>query len=487
MNARRLVKSSMAAKQRPLASEARGLPAGWLALVSCVAALVIALVQPSASAQPTPPAGPDAGSPDATAAEADSPAPQTSSAGSAVAHKGGLYPLAGDAEVPLALMPPGTSASPVPSDEIFPPQTITIRFNHQKHVGELQQSCKACHAAAYGSEDASDRLLPSPQQTCDSCHDVDHSNLANVQAGTEANGQCTYCHLGENAGVGGKVAPLVLPRPNLRFTHKKHLARNIQCGQCHGQIDKLELATRDHLPRMAGCFTCHNMSGAAQGDAKSECTICHTAQPDGRLVTTFSSGELLPPRWLHNAGHTADWLERHKQIAANDSAFCGSCHTSKYCTDCHDGKVRPRKVHPNDWISMHPQAAKQDNPRCVSCHQQQTYCADCHRRVGVARDVASGNRLAGRRFHPPPAEWTTAPRSAKHHAWEAERNLNACVSCHTERDCATCHATKGLSGGQGVNPHPIGFQGKCRTAFARNPRPCLVCHQSRDTFLRACQ
>jgi hypothetical protein len=490
------MKSSTERRRRPLASEARGLPAGWLALATCVAALVIALVQPSASAQPTPPAGADAG-PDAAAAEgaaeADSPAPQASGAPgagpahAAAAHKGGLYPLAGDAEVPLALMPPGTSASPIPSDEIFPPQTITIRFNHQKHVGELKQSCKACHAAAYGSEEASDRLLPSAQQTCDSCHDVDHSNLANVQAGTEANGQCTYCHLGENAGVGGKVAPLILPRPNLRFTHKKHLARNIQCGQCHGQIDKLELATRDHLPRMAGCFTCHNMSGAAQGDAKSECTVCHTAQPDGRLVTAFSSGDLLPPRWLHNAGHTADWLERHKQIAANDSAFCGSCHTSKYCTDCHDGKVRPRKVHPNDWISMHPQAAKQDNPRCVSCHQQQTYCADCHRRVGVARDVASGNRLAGRRFHPPPAEWTMAPRSAKHHAWEAERNLNACVSCHSERDCATCHATKGLSGGQGVNPHPIGFQGKCRTAFARNPRPCLVCHQSRDTFLRACQ
>jgi len=283
------------------------------------------------------------------------------------------------------------------------------------------------------------------------------------------------------------VAPLVPPHANLRFTHKKHLARNIQCGQCHGQIDQLELATRDQLPRMAGCFTCHNMSGAAQGEAKGECTSCHLTRPDGRLLQAFSTGDLVPPRWLFNAGHTPDWIERHKTVAADNSAFCGSCHSTNYCTDCHDGKVRNRKVHPNDWLSMHPQAAKQDNPRCVSCHQEQTFCADCHRRTGAARDAPSGNRPTGRRFHPPPAEWTTAPRSAKHHAWEAERNLNACVSCHTERDCATCHATKGLSGGQGVNPHPIGFEGKCKTALSRNPRPCYVCHQSNDSFLGACR
>jgi hypothetical protein len=465
-------------------------------LLTCLGAFALALAGPEASAQPPAAApGADAGSPDAAstsaaAGEGASPAPPAGSAHAtppSVAHKSGLYPMPGDAEVPLALMPPGTSSSPVPSDEIFPPQTLTIRFNHKKHVKDLQQSCKVCHGGAYSSDASTDRLMPSPQATCDSCHDVDHSNPKNVQAGTEPNGQCTYCHLGENAGVGGKVAPLVIPNPNLRFTHKKHLARNIDCAQCHGQIDKLELATRDNLPRMAGCFTCHNMSGAAQGDAKSECTTCHLTQPDGRLVTAFSGGDLVPPRWLHNAGHSADWIERHKQIAANDSAFCGSCHSSQYCTDCHDGKVRPRKVHPNDWLSMHPQAARQDNPRCVSCHQQQTFCADCHRRTGVARDTGSGNRLMGARFHPSPAEWTTAPRGPKHHAWEAERNLNACVSCHTERDCATCHATKGLSGGQGVNPHPLGFMDKCRTAFARNPRPCLVCHQSRDQQLKACQ
>jgi len=437
---------------------------GWLAFSACALALGLAAFDPIAAAEPAPPTS--------SASPAPSIAPSVHS---------------GDAEVPLALMPPGTKVSPLPSDEIFPPQAITIRFNHEKHVKDLKQTCKSCHAGAYTSESVNDRILPKPAETCDNCHDVDHSDLNHVQAGTDANGQCTFCHLGDKAGEGGKVAAMIIPTPNLRFTHKKHLDRNIQCGQCHGQVGEIELATREQLPRMAGCFSCHNMSGAAQGKAKSDCVTCHVTLPDGRIQVSFASGDLLPPRWLHNAGHTPDWLDRHKAIAANDSAFCGSCHTAKYCADCHDGRVRPRKVHPNDWLSMHPQAARQDNPRCTSCHQMQTFCADCHRRTGVARDAPSGNRVAGRRFHPPPTEWTTGPRGPNHHAWEATRNLNACVSCHTERDCTTCHATKGLSGGQGVNPHPLGFRDKCALALRRNPRPCMVCHQSSDAFLRSCQ
>ena len=83
--------------------------------------------------------------------------------------------------------------------------------------------------------------------------------------------------------------------------------------------------------------------------------------------------------------------------------------------------------------------------------------------------------------------WTTAPRSGGHHAWEAQRNLNQCVSCHSERDCTTCHATRGVGGGMGVNPHPVGFENRCGSALRKNPRPCLVCHATGDGKLEACR
>jgi hypothetical protein len=469
-----------------------------VAAAACVLAVVAALCGPDAAAQPAPaptgtataeptaaPVGPDptAEPPSPDPAPAPAPAPPDGGRG----RSGGLAPLPGGEMVPLPWMPPGTGASPLPSEEIFPPQTITIRFNHKLHVKEFKQTCKVCHAAAYGSVRSADTLLPDPRQTCDNCHDVSHADLNQVQAGTEKDGQCDFCHLGAGAGSGGSVAKLVIPQPNLRMSHKAHLDRNIGCAQCHGMIEEIELATREQLPRMAGCFTCHAKSGSAQGEAKGHCTQCHLAEPSGIMQVTFSTGDLTPPFWLHGAAHTPDWMERHKWIAGGNSELCGSCHTNDYCTDCHDGKVRPRNVHPDDWISMHASAARFDNPRCTSCHQLQTFCGDCHRRVGVARDTASNNRMSGRRFHADPQVWTTGPRGPMHHAWEAQRNLNECVSCHSERDCATCHATKGLRGGAGVSPHPVGFASSCGTPFQRNPRPCLVCHTSNDAVLATCQ
>ncbi len=387
-------------------------------------------------------------------------------------------------------LPPGSRESPTPSDEIFPAQSVPIRFSHKQHVKGIGVGCRTCHVGAATSDASSDSLLPKPS-TCDNCHASDHTDLDAVKGGvatkSEADGRCPSCHVGDDAGKDGRVARVVAPAPNLVFSHKKHAVRNIGCGQCHGRVEELDAATRDQLPRMAGCLTCHDKPGAARGDAKGECVTCHVTQPDGRLRVVFASGSLLPPPWLRGAAHDADWSERHKVVAGEDSAFCGACHTTSECADCHDGKVRPRRVHPNDWLSMHAQAARQDNPRCSGCHAEQTFCGDCHRRTGVARDSPSGNRPTGRRFHPPPSQWTTAPRTAMHHAWEAMRNLNACVSCHSERDCASCHATRGLAGGAGVSPHPPGFREKCGGPLRLNPRPCLVCHTQSDRALRMCR
>jgi hypothetical protein len=183
-------------------------------------------------------------------------------------------------------------------------------------------------------------------------------------------------------------------------------------------------------------------------------------------------------------------------VAGEDSAFCGNCHTEKDCADCHDGRVRPRKAHPNDFLSMHAVSARQDSPRCVSCHQTQNFCLPCHQRLGVSESGPIGNSVERGRFHPPPSVWTNAPRSARHHAWEAERNLNACISCHVERDCVACHATRDVGGaagglpagaGRGLNPHPLGFGSRCGRALRQNARPCLACHSPADALLGQCR
>ncbi len=413
-------------------------------------------------------------------------------------HVHGLAPLPGDAEVPLQDRPPGAVKDDGgPSPVIFPAQKLTIRFNHKKHAGELGMTCTTCHDAARKSQQSRDSLLPSPVR-CDGCHSTDHRDLNAVQGDPEdLMSQCGFCHVGYKTGDGNKVARMDIPAPNLRFNHKVHLDRNIDCAQCHGMVKNIELATRDQLPRMKGCFRCHQAPQPARGEAKGECTTCHlTKGGDQTMRTEFASGTLKPPRWLHNAGHGPDWIERHKRIAGADSQMCSSCHTEQYCTDCHDGRVRPRKVHPNDFISMHPIAARQNSPRCTSCHQQQTFCIGCHQRSGVTLSGPYANFSGRGRFHPPKSEWTDPPRSANHHAWEAQRNLNACVSCHQERDCLICHSSASVGGrgvdgmgsrGQGVNPHPSGFTSRCGRALRKNARSCLTCHDPADPQLRECR
>lgn len=430
-------------------------PAAGLA-IACALAALFALLGPTA---PT--------------ALAESPAPAASSAAAS-----SVGPALS------AARPPGSRLTPEPSLAIFPAQEIPLRFDHDKHVRDLKLSCSSCHAATT-SRSSADRLLPDPVKSCDSCHTVDHRDLGRVvaEAGAEA---CASCHEG-GADPSGQVRRVLIPKPNLHFSHAAHADRSIGCAQCHGDVASTTVATRSELPRMAGCMRCHGERGDSQGDAKSACSTCHLTRPDGVLQTSLNGQRLMPPRWLGGAEHSADWLTRHKYVAGDDSALCGSCHTESECADCHDGRVRPRDVHPGDFLSMHAQAARQDSPRCASCHQAQTFCADCHRRVGIAEDGPSARRATGQRFHPSPAIWTDSPRGPEHHAWAAQKNLSACASCHTERDCTSCHATRGVSGGRGVSPHPVGFVGSCSGPLRQNPRPCLVCHQAGDRSLELCR
>ncbi|HEY8943915.1 MAG TPA: cytochrome c3 family protein, partial [Polyangiaceae bacterium] len=336
-----------------------------------------------------------------------------------------------------------------PSRAIFPPQRLPLKFSHRKHVGVLGVACVACHDRATASTKSSDRLLPAGTR-CDGCHDTNHRDVSNVtRRGTDRLSACSSCHVGSGLdGAAPVVERVFLPAPNLKFDHALHAGKNIQCAECHGRVEEVDLATRDQLPRMKGCLSCHTGKSASEGRPvpSGACDTCHLTETNGRLKTHFASGALLPPDWMRNANHGPDWIERHKRVAAADSQFCGNCHSERECADCHDGRVRPRSVHPNDYLSLHGIEARQEPARCSSCHQQQSFCLGCHQRSGIAQSGPFANFAGRGRFHPSKWVWTDGPRSAGHHAWEAQKNLNTCTSCHVERDCVACHATRRVGG-----------------------------------------
>jgi hypothetical protein len=270
----------------------------------------------------------------------------------------------------------------------------------------------------------------------------------------------------------------VFPPAHIKFPHDVHVKRKIACATCHGDFVKagVTLATRHQLPTMTTCLGCHN--GKA---APFKCTLCHESDRRGIVVTDYPEGKLLPAGIFRNDKHDGAWLTGHAMTARDDRAYCMNCHTERYCQDCHNGVMKPFRFHGNDFISMHPIFARSRLQNCESCHRDQSFCRGCHINVGVASD--SFRQPARLKFHPD--GWVSGMggagnRNPNHHAFQAQRNIRQCAACHAEATCtASCHAATSR-GGQGFNPHPVGFIKRCGTMIRKNARTCVKCHNPGD-------
>lgn len=388
-----------------------------------------------------------------------------------------------------------------PSDLIFPEQTLPIRFSHKQHI-ELV-TCTQCHTSVTTSLRAKDRNLPA-EAVCLDCHD--HEAAARGEA-TDPPSSCETCHPGfsprwlpdadfsDTRQVEVHPPAIVLPEPHLKFNHKAHVQKGVSCQTCHGTMKDVDLATRDNaLPLMGVCLDCHD--GKKDPDhptrgAPEQCRTCHLTNPDGRIDTDLPGGKLAPEGWYFMDAHDDNWLQSHRAVATLGEGGCEACHTQKECLDCHNGVSKPLKVHPNNWILSHTIPARRNDPDCSSCHRSQTFCVDCHQATRVA-DMDGNRPPSGTRFHPEgwveyrdelgrevPAQ---AIRGPNHHGFQAQRNIRACASCHTEATCIDCHG----AGGDNViartfyrvSPHPASWTrtGDCVRVRNKNERVCYKCH-----------
>lgn len=379
-----------------------------------------------------------------------------------------------------------------PSPQIITDQTIPLRFSHRLHVGDLD--CTECHEKIPDSIRSSDDNLPE-EETCFNCHDA---NDGMTDPPGDPPGTCGTCHPGYVAEFPegtedfdetskAKIHPpsVHLPPPHLKFNHKVHIAKGVECSTCHGDLSAIDFATRESvLPVMGTCLTCHDGK-----TAPDECKTCHLTLPDGRIDTMASGVPLKPSGWYHADAHDDKWLTNHRAAAQMGDGYCSNCHQPKECVDCHNGVQKPLKFHPNNWPLMHPTAARRNAPDCQSCHRSQTFCVDCHQQAKVAWEGGGQADLQSRDIQFHPDGWVSySIRGANHHGFQAQRNIRACASCHTEQTCLKCHSTTDLNG-YGINPHPPGFAGSrlCRGMFKRNHRVCTKCHTLDSQALLMCR
>lgn len=363
-----------------------------------------------------------------------------------------------------ALLSATNKAAPAPSPLIYPPFKAQLPAAHRIHVAQAKLDCNTCHNKARTSASTNDWLAPGVEQ-CAACHQNRYQELR-------------------------LTSP---PNPRLRFSHAKHFARGIGCVDCHGHVDEREDARgTERLPKMAVCLRCHKNDRGMATVGGGNCRLCHL-QAGGVIKTRFREGLLVPSSFM-SMRHDNGWMWQHGDAAMIRGPVCQACHQESDCVNCHNGRLRPRQIHPSDWLSLHGIEARQSAGGCDRCHRSQSDCLTCHLRAGLSPSGPGAARTGSGRFHPPSSIWSDRPRTARHHAVQARLHMDECVSCHQERDCASCHASAGVGGpgqglpnGFGTSPHPAGFRVMCGGQLARNPRPCLVCHRGDDPNLAPCR
>lgn len=260
-----------------------------------------------------------------------------------------------------------------------------LEFSHKLHVVEQEMECATCHAGAQSSQTGKDDLFPG-KTVCNDCHEADE--------------------------VGN---PELLPRIQTyseKFSHQLHLASGLECASCHAKLLTVEEYRGYILPTMAECMSCHETKAVT-----NECASCHLPSEDLKPLSHT-------PNFKHNHGDLA--RGNAKEISASMS--CTTCHTQRFCQDCHEGDNLDRLTHPLNYEFTHALEAQSREKECAVCHTERQFCYDCH----SARQVLPYNHKPG---------WANNLDGGRHRV-EALNDLESCLGCHEQNArqiCQPCH------------------------------------------------
>ncbi|HEX2926540.1 MAG TPA: cytochrome c3 family protein [Ruminiclostridium sp.] len=139
-------------------------------------------------------------------------------------------------------------------NEVGPKQPIP--FSHRVHAGMKQISCVMCHEGVFTSSNAG---IP-PLQTCILCHEKIIIAYPPIQ---------------ELRGLYAKNEPVqwikISDLPDyVYFNHSVHLAKNIDCSRCHGNVLQMDRVERVQDFTMGFCIQCHR-----DNNATVDCFSCH--------------------------------------------------------------------------------------------------------------------------------------------------------------------------------------------------------------------
>ena len=343
-----------------------------------------------------------------------------------------------------------------------------INFSHSFHADIAE--CTDCHSKVPESTSLNDRLLPS-HNDCGNCHDVNDDK------------NCKTCHKNE------VYEPLIQDKTNMIFNHKDHLARGLECKDCHKDFTKINYSdeAEQKFPPMEKCASCHSPEGAGP----NFCESCH-----------ISTAGLIPENHT-----TVDFKDKHKFLAEAANANCSMCHDNSTCEECHvatntitetntpdnfyqpympsqsiDGSKQQviSRVHEIGYRFNHGIDANLKMTDCQSCHQVETFCANCHQSEDA--DFSLGGVAPMSHLK---ADFTTmgVGSGGGEHAILARRDIESCAACHdvqgADPTCIKCHLDSDGIKNTDPKTHTVRFRRDDNGDWHENAGSiCYNCHTS---------
>ncbi len=141
-----------------------------------------------------------------------------------------------------------------------------IAYSHALHAGQFQMNCKYCHFGAAQSRHAG---VP-PAQVCMGCHSQVKKTAPEVLKISEA------------VDKGKPIAWARVHRlPDfVWFSHQNHVAANLECQKCHGEVQTFVRVRQVETMTMGWCLDCHRTTledpkNAGKLAPPTDCSACH--------------------------------------------------------------------------------------------------------------------------------------------------------------------------------------------------------------------
>jgi hypothetical protein len=255
-------------------------------------------------------------------------------------------------------------------------------------------------------------------------------------------------------------AGLHASQSDIIFAHANHT--DVDCTDCHPDIERSADAQDRNFPSMDVCSDCH--------DVEDECGTCHR-QADNPEASPHPARNIVFGHQSHLDRGT-ECTECHGAVATSTERSAEHMPTMRRCFACHDGvnvgddcelchadHITLVDIHPLDWRHQHGAKAALDRDWCAQCHREEHYCLDCHRGDNLTGDIHDLNYL-----------YT--------HGLDAKSKRIECMRCHDNRTfCNACHERENRIP---LLHSTIGWLMNHGGAARRDVESCASCHDSAD-------